>query len=484
MTSGLPSLLDALFGKQSLEEVSAEELYSVVQEFPSFNAARFLLSKKLKQEHDPAYEEETRKTALYFDNPVWLQWLLENDLSETYGKPAAAGEDPGIAASWLAAEPAGQVEPGGVTIMEYSHEEIFIEELDTEEELQTAAAGTGWLDPAETGEQHTEPSGSYEPDAEPETGSGASGTAAYAAAESLADGRPVPADGFFTESRPASGEAQEGNPPASFYETPGQDPASFHGPLEEQHSVLPEEISAVSGTELQEEYADPSSEIREPYSPADAYEAQGEEPQVSFQEAEAEMQEREEQSSPFREITAESPVHEPSGEGVPALEASEESTAAPAGEAGAQSGDQPVPHRAADEIPFDPGKTESIVFAPYHVIDYFASQGIKLELEDQPADQFGKQLKRFTDWLKVMKRLPARQLAPEKTDERETERIRRFAASSIEERDILTETMAEVLVKQGMYENAIALYQKLSLIYPPKSAYFASRIEQLKASLP
>jgi hypothetical protein len=43
--------------------------------------------------------------------------------------------------------------------------------------------------------------------------------------------------------------------------------------------------------------------------------------------------------------------------------------------------------------------------------------------------------------------------------------------------------MAEVLAKQGMYENAIALFQKLSLIYPPKSAYFASRIEQLKASL-
>jgi tetratricopeptide (TPR) repeat protein len=104
-------------------------------------------------------------------------------------------------------------------------------------------------------------------------------------------------------------------------------------------------------------------------------------------------------------------------------------------------------------------------------------------MEDHPTDSFGKQLKSFTDWLKVMKRLPQKQLIPEKTDEWETDRIRRFAANSIEERDILTETMAEVLAKQGMYENAIALYQKLSLIYPPKSAYFASRIEQLKASL-
>jgi hypothetical protein len=92
-------------------------------------------------------------------------------------------------------------------------------------------------------------------------------------------------------------------------------------------------------------------------------------------------------------------------------------------------------------------------------------------------------LKRFTDWLKVLKKSPV-QASVGKTDDREVEKIRHFAAHSLEDRDILTESMAEVLAKQGMYENAIALYQKLSLIYPPKSAYFASRIEQLKASLP
>jgi hypothetical protein len=132
---------------------------------------------------------------------------------------------------------------------------------------------------------------------------------------------------------------------------------------------------------------------------------------------------------------------------------------------------------------FDTKKAESIVFAPYHMIDYFASQGIKLVLEDNPADSFGKQLKSFTDWLKVMKKIPPQTIA-EKTDEREVDRIRHFAAHSVDEREILTESMAEVLAKQGMYENAIALFQKLSLIYPPKSAYFAFIIEQIKASLP
>ncbi len=81
---------------------------------------------------------------------------------------------------------------------------------------------------------------------------------------------------------------------------------------------------------------------------------------------------------------------------------------------------------------FKSKNAESIVFAPYHMIDYFASQGIKLVLEDQPSDNFGKQLKSFTDWLKVMKKLPPRAVS-ENTDEKEAERIRHFAAHSIEE---------------------------------------------------
>ena len=77
-----------------------------------------------------------------------------------------------------------------------------------------------------------------------------------------------------------------------------------------------------------------------------------------------------------------------------------------------------------------------------------------------------KQLKSFTDWLKVMKKLPL-QPSSEKEDEKENERIRHFAAHSIEERDILTESMAEVLAKQGMYENAIALFPEIKFDLSP-----------------
>ena len=48
--------------------------------------------------------------------------------------------------------------------------------------------------------------------------------------------------------------------------------------------------------------------------------------------------------------------------------------------------------------------------------------------------------------------------------------------------EILTEAMAEVLVKQQKKDKAIEMFQKLSLINPAKSAYFAAKIESIKSS--
>src|SRR5450755_726457 len=84
MNSGLPSLLDAIFGKQDLASVSLDEMYDVIKEFPSFNAAHYLLAKKLRQRNDAAFEKESMRTALYFNNPFWLQSLLDegNDINQ------------------------------------------------------------------------------------------------------------------------------------------------------------------------------------------------------------------------------------------------------------------------------------------------------------------------------------------------------------------------------------------------------------------
>ena len=119
------------------------------------------------------------------------------------------------------------------------------------------------------------------------------------------------------------------------------------------------------------------------------------------------------------------------------------------------------------------------IFEPYHTVDYFASQGIRLVLEENPSDKLGKQLKSFTDWLKVMRKLPQknREIVPDIAAERQVQAI---AAHSIERKEVVTEAMAEVLAKQGMREKATEMYRKLSLLEPEKSAYFAEKIEKLK----
>jgi len=133
----------------------------------------------------------------------------------------------------------------------------------------------------------------------------------------------------------------------------------------------------------------------------------------------------------------------------------------------------------AEKITDVPAK-EELIFNSYHTVDYFASLGIKLILDESANDKFGKQLKSFTDWLKTMKRLPQKnEQESATTDTAVQASIEGFAAHSLQQKEIITEAMAEVLAKQGKNENAIMLYQKLSLLNPAKSAYFAAKIEQI-----
>jgi len=126
----------------------------------------------------------------------------------------------------------------------------------------------------------------------------------------------------------------------------------------------------------------------------------------------------------------------------------------------------------------EPVNPEALVFEPYHTVDYFASQGIKLSQEEAGKDKFGKQLKSFTEWLKTMKRLPASQASsqPESSTEK---KVQHLAEDSVHESDVVTEAMAEVWLKQGNPVKAIEVYRKLSLLNPSRLAYFAAKIDQL-----
>jgi hypothetical protein len=114
-----------------------------------------------------------------------------------------------------------------------------------------------------------------------------------------------------------------------------------------------------------------------------------------------------------------------------------------------------------------------------HTIDYFASQGIKIDLNELPKDKLTTKLLTFTDWLKVMRKSKQANLNTPKNLELENA-VAETAQTSVESREVLTETMAEVLVKQGQIEKAIQLFIKLSFSNPEKTAYFASKIQQLK----
>jgi len=116
---------------------------------------------------------------------------------------------------------------------------------------------------------------------------------------------------------------------------------------------------------------------------------------------------------------------------------------------------------------------------PYYTIDYFDSQGIRLDPSQLNKDKLGRKVRKFTDWLKDMKRTPG-QPSDLGTDPEMEKAIQTIAASSNETKEIVTEAMAEVLIKEGKQNKAIKLYEKLSFLNPDKSAYFAAKIDQIK----
>jgi len=134
----------------------------------------------------------------------------------------------------------------------------------------------------------------------------------------------------------------------------------------------------------------------------------------------------------------------------------------------------------SDTEPITPPEKEKdfeFPLTPYHTVDYFASLGIKINMESDK-DELSMKVKSFTAWLKTMKRLqPGSEMVTIKD-------IQSILDTHNEKENqpeaVLTEAMAEVYLKQGLREKAIEVYDKLSLQNPLNSHIFADKISQIK----
>jgi tetratricopeptide (TPR) repeat protein len=167
----------------------------------------------------------------------------------------------------------------------------------------------------------------------------------------------------------------------------------------------------------------------------------------------------------------------------------------------------------------DNGLNEESLIPPVYIEDYFRHEGVKVSNEipenlkpptaipyfhDDNVDEDKSLIvvRGFSEWLMHLKRKQeaeqseeegkralkamwqkeklAAALEEDEEDDEIPENVFEMAVNSIShENDLISESLAEVLEKQGKHEKAIDMYRKLSLRNPQKNAYFADKIEKI-----
>jgi hypothetical protein len=471
--------LHYLTGHANMDEVSVEELQKLVEENPYFPVTRFLLAKKLKGENHPDFLSQVQKTALYYSNPHWLNFQLEHEPTVEIVTRKITGLTEETAQEGLPKDQAPNNEKISYSTPSIAATNAPEEKVD--EETQIIAEEH----PVTTVFTHDELE-----------------AAANLAHEILHEGEENSSLPVETESQPVANVHQERiNRPEEGISTINRDTneeasAVLEQPVNTGEPLIRDNfeqvvLDALTPAAVQETIAvseemagvtTASDDTTEAFlNEAETLKSTGNETSISeglldserliepakvpakesVKETDLTVVPREkpanlEEPKTINEETSELDEHEKMFQNIKAmLDATSE-------EAGAD-----VANRS---VPID----------PYYTIDYFASQGIKLDLEKNPQDQLGKNLKKFTQWLKHMKKLGPED-ATEAIIKKETETdIVRIADSSNTVREVVTEAMASVLEKQGKKDKAIELYNKLSFLNRDKSAYFAHKIKNLK----
>jgi hypothetical protein len=362
MSERIHGLAQSLLGKRSIDECSLEDIQNIVDKYPYFAPAQFLLLEKLQRAGGTSYTKQLSKAVLYYHNPVEFEQFLSSGrfwINNDEADLTTLSEIP-------EAENTRSATPAEDRKMEEPSMPLYDNEAGMDKEL-----------PADTEAAYLQMT---EPDAGNETSSTPPET------EPGIDLTPV-----------SAGSLNEVYPPVN-------EPV-IHTQAENGESAT------IAGKANKEE--EQTMEATGPQSTASA------------------------EISPSFTINLPSPEKEP-------------------GEA-----------------------TTAFVFEPYHTVDYFASQGIRANIDDAPKDKFGKQVKSFTEWLKTMKKIQANE-PPRRVDSQMETKVVSMASQSVNDSEIMTEAMAEVWLKQGNKQKALEIYNKLVLLDPSKKAFFAGKIENLK----
>ncbi len=403
----LDTLVKAIFQKESLNDCSLEELQTLARQYSYFSPVQLLFTEKLRSENENLYKEQLQKLALYFSNPLWLDYLLN-------------GYETGI-----------MIEPETGNKNSIEHQTAVEEK---KEELQMS---------------------SEEFNIESQSGISRQ-------AEELIHG--TENENSITEATFAERHENIETPNEEIFiksETEIFEP--IKGEINEQLHEKSDVAEAMSNEENQGTIEIPIEEINIESQPGipEQVDKMIDETNINYTEANTVEENRE---------NGEKQTEDSNTASIPEISPSPEEERS---ESQASIGGLP-------DLKEEPAETE-LKFEPYHTIDYFASQGIKYIPEEKPADRFGQQLKSFTEWLKILKRLPQTEIIKISNNSSE-EKIQQLADHSISEGEVVTETMAEVWLKQGNKEKAIEIYNELCLLNPDKSAYFASLAERLKNS--
>lgn len=450
-------IIQQIFQQPELDRVSIVTLEGVVDEFPYFTAARLLLAQKNYAQYPNLQSPVVKKAQLYSNNPHYFFQFLTGELAKTdtytpspFPAPAPVKEPAPVekqpVTNWEAIT--RRESEGELAFMIREREEIraAIRRMEAQEEEEQARQVAQEV-PVDSGQLTVDSEQPEAADAAPE--------AAYV--ENTVQAAPE-----ITETAADTHTQEELAPKAgSFEEEALEEPITYAAP----------EAAATQEVEDSWEFTVGKGQAEEPASPAESIETP---------------------------VTEEVPVNSwpltvDSGEPEEVKEEEQETVAPVAELPGIQqtidNGDEPI-----KIFPLDIPKEETtLTFQPLYTDDYFAYKRLQ---EPDSAEELNEKgmadMRSFTDWLREMKQSFAKKADKDwyhqqlhriyvDDDPEVSEAVEKMAMESITlNDDIVSETLAEIWARQRQYQTAIQIYQKLSLLNPNKSAYFAQKIQELQ----